>query len=66
MYDQITSNKIKSVLLIAFFVVLVVVVGVVFSYMFDLGFVGPVVAFALVVVDDVDLVLVLGPDRARR
>jgi heat shock protein HtpX len=47
-YEQITSNKVKSGFLIAFFVVLVVVVGVVFSYMFDLGFIGPIAAFIIV------------------
>jgi heat shock protein HtpX len=49
MYEHITSNKVKSGFLIAFFVVLVVVVGVVFSYMFDLGFIGPIAAFVIVV-----------------
>ncbi len=49
MYEQISSNKIKSVFLIAFFVVLVVAVGSVFSYMFDLGIIGPIGAFVLVV-----------------
>ena len=36
-YDQIASNKSKSVLLIAFFVVLVLAVGWAFRYAFDLG-----------------------------
>jgi heat shock protein HtpX len=50
MYDQIAKNKWKSVFLIAFFAALVVVVGSVFSYMFELGFVGPIAAFAIVIV----------------
>ena len=49
MYEHITSNKVKSGFLIAFFVVLVVTVGVVFSYMFDLGVIGPIAAFVIVV-----------------
>ena len=49
MYEEISSNKIKSVFLIAFFVVLVVAVGSLFSYMFDLGVIGPIGAFLLVV-----------------
>jgi heat shock protein HtpX len=50
MYEEISKNKVKSVFLIAFFVVLVVVVGSVFSYMFDLGIIGPIGAFVLVLV----------------
>lgn len=50
MYDQITANKVKSIFLIVFFVVLVVAVGSAFSYMFDLGIVGPIGAFVLVVI----------------
>jgi len=49
-YEEISSNKIKSVFLIAFFIALVVAVGAVFSYMFDLGLIGPIAAFVLVMV----------------
>ena len=50
MYEEIAKNKWKSVFLIAFFAVLVVAVGSVFSYMFDYGFVGPVLALGIVIV----------------
>ena len=50
MYEEIAKNKWKSVFLIAFFAALVVAVGTVFSYMFDYGLVGPVLAFGIVIV----------------
>jgi len=50
LYEEIAKNKWKSVFLIAFFAVLVVAVGSVFSYMFDYGFVGPVLALGIVIV----------------
>jgi heat shock protein HtpX len=48
MYDQIASNKFKSVLLIAFFAVLVVAVGWAFGYATDFGAGGLVLAFGFV------------------
>jgi len=50
MYEQISSNKIKSVLLVMFFAAFVVAVGAVFSYVFEWGYVGTAAAFVLVVV----------------
>jgi len=50
MYEQISSNKFKSVLLIMFFAAFVVGVGAVFSYLFEWGPIGTVAAFAIVVV----------------
>lgn len=47
MYDQIASNKFKSVLLVLFFVALVLAVGWAFGYSSDLGSAG--LALALVV-----------------
>ncbi len=50
MYEQISRNKWKSVLLMVFFAVLVMAVGAAFSYIFDYGFVGLGLAFIIVVV----------------
>ena len=50
MYEEIAKNKWKSVFLIAFFAAFVVVVGSVFSYMFDYGLVGPVLALGIVLI----------------
>ncbi|MDH4139301.1 MAG: zinc metalloprotease HtpX [Coriobacteriia bacterium] len=47
MYDQISSNKAKSVLLVVFFVVLVLAVGWAFGYMTDLGPGGLLIALGI-------------------
>ncbi len=47
MYDQISSNKTKSVLLVGFFVLLVVAVGWAFGYVTDMGPAGLVLALGL-------------------
>lgn len=44
MYDQITSNKLKSAMLVGVFVVLVLAVGWAFSYLTDSGWFGLVIA----------------------
>lgn len=47
MYEQITSNKLKSAAMVGVFVLLVVAVGWAFSYMTDSGWFGLVLAFAV-------------------
>ena len=49
LYDQISSNKLKSYLLILFFIVVIVLLGVVFSALFNYGAAGVVAAFAIAI-----------------
>jgi heat shock protein HtpX len=49
MYERIASNVRKSWLLIAVFIAFVVLIGFVFGYLTDLGFLGPLIAVGIAV-----------------
>lgn len=49
MYEQITSNKRRSILLILFFVALIVLIGYVFGELTYFGYVGPIIALGIAV-----------------
>lgn len=52
-YDEISKNKLKSALLLFFFVVIVIFLGLLFGYALGLGILAPILAFIIAIVSTV-------------